>query len=52
MRRELAASMIEYDFFGKIPTKEFFGFTVDKEFIDIGTPERLEYARQMLRKAE
>jgi len=43
---------IEYDFFAKIPVKEFFGFVVGQEFIDIGTPDRLEHARQMLRKGE
>jgi len=43
---------IEYDFFAKDPSEKFYGFVVEQEFIDIGTPERLEYARQMLRKAE
>jgi len=37
---------IERDFFPKLIGKAFYGFETDKEFIDIGTPERLALAKK------
>jgi NDP-sugar pyrophosphorylase family protein len=36
---------IEYDLFPKMIGEKFFGFKVDAPFIDIGTPERFEWAK-------
>jgi D-glycero-alpha-D-manno-heptose 1-phosphate guanylyltransferase len=53
-RRELFARMpsakfsIEYDLFPRLIGDRFFGFRVDAPFIDIGTPERFEWAKQHL----
>ncbi len=42
---------LEYDFFPRLLTHGFWGFVSDKEFIDIGTPERLEWAKTFLKKS-
>ena len=39
---------IEYDFFPKMIGKGFYGYKVDAPFIDIGTPERFEWAKRHL----
>ena len=39
---------IEYDLFPKLIGKGFFGYKVDAPFIDIGTPERFEWAKKHL----
>ncbi len=39
---------IEYDLFPKLIGKGFYGFRVDAPFIDIGTPERFEWAKKNL----
>ncbi len=39
---------IEYDFFPYLVGKGFFGFEVENKFIDIGTPERYQWAQQHL----
>ncbi len=39
---------IEYDIFPKMIGNGFFGFKVDAPFIDIGTPERFEWAKKHL----
>ena len=39
---------IEYDFFSGMIGKKFFGFKLDAPFIDIGTPERFEWAKKHL----
>lgn len=39
---------IEYDFFPKLVDREFFGFITQEEFLDIGTPERLNRAQEEL----
>ncbi|MEI6437662.1 MAG: nucleotidyltransferase family protein [Candidatus Omnitrophota bacterium] len=41
---------IEYDFFPKMIGKGFYGFKVDAPFIDIGTPERFEWAKKHLKE--
>ncbi len=40
---------IEKDFFPSIIDQKFFGFEVAKELLDIGTPERLKRAKQILK---
>ncbi len=40
---------IEKDFFPKIVDQKFFGFEVSEELLDIGTPERLKKANQILK---
>ncbi len=55
-RRELFNEMpagkfsIEYDLFPKLIGKGFFGYKVDAPFIDIGTPERFEWAKKHLQE--
>jgi D-glycero-alpha-D-manno-heptose 1-phosphate guanylyltransferase len=39
---------IEYDLFPNLIGKSFFGYKVDAPFIDIGTPERFEWAKKHL----
>jgi NDP-sugar pyrophosphorylase family protein len=39
---------IEYDFFPKMIGKDFLSYKVDAPFIDIGTPERFEWAKAHL----
>lgn len=39
---------LEYDLFPNIPAHARYGFPVEGELIDIGTPERYEYARKKL----
>ena len=39
---------IEYDFFPQMIGKDFLGYKVDAPFIDIGTPERLAWAKENL----
>ena len=39
---------IEYDFFPHLVGKDFYGFEVEHQFIDIGTPERYAWAQQHL----
>lgn len=41
---------IEYDLFPALVDKGFYGFAVDAEFYDIGTPERYAAARQALER--
>ncbi len=41
---------IEYDLFPQLIGKRFFGFKVDAPFIDIGTPERFEWAKKHLKE--
>ncbi len=41
---------LERDFFPKLINKKFYGFITDKEFFDIGTPERLSQARQIFKE--
>lgn len=41
---------IEYDVFPKLVDGKFYGHVTDKEFIDIGTPERYEQAKEMLKR--
>jgi D-glycero-alpha-D-manno-heptose 1-phosphate guanylyltransferase len=40
---------LEYDFFPKIVGREFYGYLANGFFIDIGTPERYEKAKQLLK---
>jgi D-glycero-alpha-D-manno-heptose 1-phosphate guanylyltransferase len=40
---------LEYDFFPKIIGREFYGYLANGFFIDIGTPERYEKAKQLLK---
>ncbi len=53
-KKELFAMMpsekfsIEYDLFPKLIGKGFYGHKVDAPFIDIGTPERFEWAKKHL----
>lgn len=42
---------MEKDFFPKLIGQGFFGYKTNKDFIDIGTPERYQAAKQLLRKA-
>ena len=37
---------VEYDFFAEKFDNDFFGFEVQNEFVDIGTPSRLEKAKE------
>lgn len=39
---------IEYDFFPKMIGNSFYGFKTEAPFIDIGTPDRLEWAKKNL----
>lgn len=39
---------IEYDFFPRMIGKKFFGWKLEAPFIDIGTPERFEWAKKHL----
>ena len=41
---------IENDFFPHLVGKGFYGFEVENKFIDIGTPERYQWAQEHLRK--
>ena len=41
---------IEYDFFPHLVDKGFYAFEVENKFIDIGTPERYQWAQEHLRK--
>ena len=41
---------IEYDLFPRFIGKRFFGLKVDAPFIDIGTPERFEWAKKHLKE--
>lgn len=41
---------LEYDFFPKLAGRPFYGFLTDKELFDIGTPERYEKAKRLLRR--
>ncbi len=43
---------LEHDVFPALAGKGFYGFCVDQEFYDIGTPERYEAARQALEKIQ
>jgi NDP-sugar pyrophosphorylase family protein len=47
-RMPSAKFSIEYDLFPKLIGERFFGFKVEAPFIDIGTPERFEWAREHL----
>jgi len=38
---------MEYDFFPKLIKENIYGFSVENNFFDIGTPERLEKARKL-----
>jgi len=40
---------LEKDFFPKLVGNKFYGYYTDKEFIDIGTPERYQSVKQNLR---
>jgi len=40
---------VEYDLFPKIVDREFYGYITPRAFIDIGTPERYEKAKQLLK---
>ncbi len=40
---------LEYDFFPKIVDREFYGYSANGFFIDIGTPERYIQAKQLLK---
>jgi D-glycero-alpha-D-manno-heptose 1-phosphate guanylyltransferase len=40
---------LEYDFFPKIVGREFYGYSANGFFIDIGTPERYMQAKQLLK---
>lgn len=39
---------LERDFFPKMKNRMFYGYAVDEDFIDIGTPQRYKAARRML----
>ena len=39
----------EKDFFPQLVGREFFGWETKEKFYDIGTPERLAYARETLK---
>jgi NDP-sugar pyrophosphorylase family protein len=39
---------IEYDFFPKMIGQDFYGYKLEAPFIDIGTPERFEWAKKHL----
>ena len=39
---------LEYDVFPRLAGRDIFGFLVDKSFLDIGTPERLNQAKNIL----
>jgi D-glycero-alpha-D-manno-heptose 1-phosphate guanylyltransferase len=41
---------IEYDFFPHLVGQGFYAFEVENRFIDIGTPERYQWAQEHLRK--
>jgi NDP-sugar pyrophosphorylase family protein len=41
---------LENDFFPKLAGKKFYGYRVDRPFIDIGTPERYASVQQSLNK--
>ncbi|MDP3789644.1 MAG: nucleotidyltransferase family protein [Candidatus Omnitrophota bacterium] len=43
------AFSLEYDFFPKMTEREIYGYATDGDFIDIGTPERLAKAKEILR---
>ncbi len=45
-----AKFMFETDFFPRIVQKEIYGFITQKNFLDIGTPERLKKAKTTLKK--
>jgi D-glycero-alpha-D-manno-heptose 1-phosphate guanylyltransferase len=49
-RMPSGAFSMEYDLFPRLIGEEFFGFKVDAPFIDIGTPERFEWAKEHLRE--
>ena len=46
------AFSLEMDVFPKWAGKEFYGFEIDRGFIDIGTPERYKKAQQMLKRVK
>jgi D-glycero-alpha-D-manno-heptose 1-phosphate guanylyltransferase len=43
---------IEIDFFPHLVGKGFYGFEVDNKFIDIGTPERYQWAQEHLKSLQ
>lgn len=43
---------LEKEFFPGLAGKNIFGFINEKQFIDIGTPERYELAKKSLRRIE
>jgi len=45
---EINKFSLENDFFPKLIGNKFFGYYTDKEFMDIGTPERYESVKQKL----
>jgi len=45
---ELKKFSLENDFFPKLIGNKFYGYCTDKEFMDIGTPERYESVKQKL----
>ena len=46
----LIVAAIGSDFFPALAGKEFYGFTTQEDFVDIGTPERYRVARVSLRR--
>ncbi len=43
---------LEYDLYPKIISEPFYGFPTDAAFWDVGTPERLEQAKQLLKETK
>ena len=41
---------LEHDFFPSLVANEFYGFTVEEKFMDIGTPQRLAKAKRFFKK--
>ncbi|MFC1809666.1 NDP-sugar synthase [Candidatus Omnitrophota bacterium] len=41
---------LEYDFFPRLTSKNFFGYSAKEKFIDIGTPSRYQQAQKLLER--
>ena len=39
---------LEHDFFPSLADKEFYGYTTEEAFLDIGTPEKYKKVRRLL----
>ena len=49
---EAAKFSLELDFFPKFVAQPFYGFVINEKFMDIGTPQRLNEAKRLLRRSD